>query len=81
MNPAIACIEDTLRLLLDEAKQATAAATTKRGTPEEGFDIGRSEALAEVLHTWSNQLQTFGLDAHLNGAWEELRAFLTSRGY
>jgi hypothetical protein len=81
MNPAIACIEDTLRLLLDEAKQATATAATKRGTPEEGFDIGRSEALAEVLHTWANQLQTFGLDAQLDGAWEELRAFLSSRGY
>lgn len=81
MNSAISCIEDTLRLLLDEAKQAKATAAAKRGTPEEGFDVGRSEALAEILHTWANQLQTFGLDTQLNGTWEELRAFLTSQGY
>jgi hypothetical protein len=81
MNPALACIDDTLRLLLDEAKQAEAAAAEKRGTAEEGFDVGRSEALTEVLHTWSNQLQTFGLDAQLNGTWEALRAFLNSHGY
>lgn len=79
MNPALSCIEDTLRLLLEEAKEAKAAA--KRGTAEEGFDIGKSEALTQVLHTWANQLQTFGLDAQLDGAWEELRAFLSSQGY
>jgi hypothetical protein len=77
MNPALSCIEDTLRLLLEEAKEAAA----KRGTPADGFDVGRSEALAQVLHTWANQLQTFGIDAHLNGAWEELRTFLASQGY
>jgi len=81
MNPAISCIEDTLRLLLEEAKQAHEAAAAKRGSPGEGFEVGRSEALAEVLHTWANQLQTFGLDAQLNGAWDDLRAFLTSQGY
>jgi hypothetical protein len=81
MNPAISCIEDTLRLLLQEAKQAKATAATKRGSPEEGFEVGRSEALAEALHTWANQLQTFGLDTQLNGAWEELRAFLSEQGY
>jgi hypothetical protein len=81
MNPALSCIEDTLRLLLDEAREATAAAAAKRGTPEEGFDIGRSEALAQVLHTWANQLQTFGLDTQLDGAWSELRAFLADQGY
>ena len=81
MNPAISCIEDTLRLLLEEAKQAKETAATKRGTPQEGFEVGRAEALAEALHTWANQLQTFGLDAQLDGAWEELRAYLTSQGY
>jgi hypothetical protein len=80
MNPAVSCIEDTLRLLLDEAKQAKETAAAKRGSPEEGFEVGRSEALAEALHTWANQLQTFGLDTQLNGAWEELRAFLADRG-
>ena len=80
MNPALSCIEDTLRLLLEEAKEAKEAAA-KRGTPADGFDVGRSEALAQVLHTLANQLQTFGIDAHLNGAWEELRTFLTCQGY
>ncbi len=81
MNPAISCIEDTLRMLLQEAKQAKETAVAKRGSPEEGFEVGRSEALAEALHTWANQLQTFGLDAQLDGTWEELRAFLSNRGY
>jgi hypothetical protein len=81
MNPALSCIEDSLRLLLEEARQAKATAAAKRGNPEEGFEVGRSEALVEVLHTWANQLQTFGLEAQLDGTWEELRAFLTSQGY
>jgi hypothetical protein len=81
MNPAISCIEDTLCLLLDEAKQAKDTAAANRGNPSEAFEVGRSEALAEALHTWANQLQTFGLDAQLNGTWEELRAFLASQGY
>jgi hypothetical protein len=81
MNPAISCIEDTLRLLLEEAKQAKETAVAKRGSAAEGFEVGRSEALAEALHTWANQLQTFGLDAQLNGTWVELRAFLASQGY
>ena len=81
MNPAISCIEDTLRLLLEEAKQAKEIAATKRGESGEGFEVGRAEALAEALHTWANQLQTFGLEAQLNGTWEQLQAFLASHGY
>jgi hypothetical protein len=81
MNPAISCIEDTLRLLLEEARQAKQTAAANRGKPDEAFEVGRSEALAESLHTWTNQLQTFGLEVELNGAWEELRAFLASQGY
>lgn len=81
MNPAISCIEDALRLLLEEAKQAKERDAAKRGSDAEPFEVGRSEALTETLHTWANQLQTFGLDAQLNGAWEELRAFLASQGY
>jgi hypothetical protein len=75
------CIEDTLRLLLEEAKESQQAAVAGRGSPGEGFVIGRAEALTEVLHTWSNQLQTFGLDPQLNGVWAELREFLASQGY
>lgn len=81
MNPAISCIEDTLRLLLEEAKQAKETAAGKRGSATEGFEVGRAEALTEALHTWANQLQTFCLDAQLNGMWDELRAFLASQGY
>jgi hypothetical protein len=81
MTPEISCIEDTLRLLLEEAKQAKAMAMAKRGSPEEGYEVARSETLAQVLDTWANQLQTFGLDAKMNGAWEELRTFLSSQGY
>jgi hypothetical protein len=81
MDAALAYIEDTLRLLLEEAKQAKQIADPKRGSPEEAFEIGRSEALAEALHTWANQVQTFGLEAQLNETWKEVRAFLASRGY
>jgi hypothetical protein len=81
MNPAISCIEDTLRLLLEEARQAKETAAAKRGSLEEAFEVGRSEALAQALHTWANQLQTFGLDAQLDGTWDELCAFLTDQGY
>jgi len=81
MNEALSCIEDTLRLLLDEAKESRQAAVAGRGSPGEGFVVGRAEALTEVLHTWANQLQTFGLDAQLNGVWTEMREFLASEGY
>lgn len=81
MNSALSCIEDTLRLLLDEAKQANQAAIEKRGTPEEAFKVGRSQALVETLHTWSNQLQTFNVDRELVTVGEELRHFLMSQGY
>ena len=80
MNPAILCIEDTLHLLQEDAKQAQETAA-QRGSPGEGFEVGRSQALAEALHTWANQRQSFGLDSQLNGTWEQLRAFLTSQGY
>ena len=81
MNAALSCIEDTLRSLLDEAKQAEASAASNRSAPEEGFEIGRSETLAQVLHTWSNQIQTFGLDAELNGVWDDLKSYLNRHGY
>ncbi len=81
MNPAISCIEDTLRLLLEEAQEAKETAAAKRGSATEGFEVGRCEALTEALHTWANQLRTFGLDTQLNGMWQELHAFLAAQGY
>lgn len=81
MNEALSCIEDTLRLLLDEAKEARQAAAESLGSLGEGFIVGRAEAFTEVLHTWSNQLQTFGLDPRLDGVWADLREFLASQGY
>lgn len=81
MNPAISCIADTLRLLLEETKRPKETAAAKRGSAAEGFEIVRSEALAEDLQIWANQLRTFGLDSQLNGMWEGLRVFLASQGY
>lgn len=81
MNPALLCLEDTLRLLLDEAKQAQQAVVARQGTAEEAFEIGRSQALVETLHTWSNQLQTFEMERELAGVMEELRHFLANQGY
>lgn len=81
MNEALSCIEDTLRLLLDEAKESRQVADAGGSSPVEGFILGRAEALTEVLHTWSNQLQTFGLESQLNGVWAEMREFLASQGY
>jgi hypothetical protein len=81
MSAALSCIEDTLRSLLDEAKQAEESAVASRSMPGNGFEVGRSEALAQVLHTWSNQLQTFGLEAELNGVWDELKSYLNRHGF
>ena len=47
MNPAISCIEDTLRLLLEEAKQAKEIATVKRGQPGEAFEIEVGPTMTE----------------------------------
>ena len=81
MNAALSCIEDTLRSLLDDAKQADESAAANRGAAGAAFEVGRSETLAQVLHTWSNQLQTFGLDSQLDGVWGELRTYLNRHGY
>jgi hypothetical protein len=81
MNEALACMEDTLHNLIGEAQEAHTAAVTARGTSEEAFRLGRAEALVQSLHSWSNQLQTFGLDVQMNGVWGELREFLVSQGY
>lgn len=81
MSEAASCIEDTLRALIGEAREARQAAASGRGSAGEGFAVGRAEALAEVLHTWSNQLETFGLCGQLNGVWSELREFLRPQGY
>jgi len=81
MNTALSCIEDTIRLLLDEAKEAKQEALEKQGTPDGAFVLGRSEALIQSLHTWSNQLQTFEIERDLGGVREELRSFLAREGY
>lgn len=81
MKEALSCIEDTLRLLLNEALEARRAAGASRDTPAEGFAVGRAEALTEILHTWSNQLETFGLDPQLHDLWSEMREYLASQGY
>jgi hypothetical protein len=67
--------------LLPAPEQCPKTRAAKRGSAEEGFEVGRSEALTDVLHTWAKQLQTFGLNTQLNGTSEELRAFLSSQGF
>lgn len=83
MNAAIACLEDTILRLVEEAKQASEMAIACSGASSEAvaFNISRSETLTQVLHTWSNQLQTFGLESQMNGVWADLRDFLRSQGY
>lgn len=81
MNAALSCIEDTIRLLLDEAKEAQQAAAEERGTSQAAYEVGRSQALLEALHTWSNQLRTFEIEDNLPGVGEELRTFLADQGY
>ena len=81
MSPAITCVADTLRLLLDEARQAGDTAASKRGQPDEAFEVGRSQALIETLHTWVNQVQTFGFGTDLGPVWDDLRTFLAGHGY
>jgi hypothetical protein len=81
MNAALSCIEDTLRSLLEEAKQAEEAAAANRSIPGGGFEVGRSETLAQVLHTWSNQIRTFELDGELDGVWDELKMYLSRHGF
>lgn len=81
MNAALSCINDTIRLLLDEAREARQLAREKRGTPEEAFVLGRSDALTQSLHTWSNQLETFEIEPDLDGIRGELKSFLAHEGY
>ena len=81
MNPARLCIEDTLRELIQEAYSARQTAVSSRGQPQEGFEIGRAEAFAEILHIWSNRLRTFGLQTQLDTIWPELMEYLKLEGY
>jgi len=66
---------------LEEARQAHSTAASKRGTPREAFEIGRAEALTEVLHSWSNRLRTFELERDLRSILPEIREFLAEHGY
>jgi hypothetical protein len=61
---------------LEEARQAQEEA----GSMKAPFNVGRAEALTESLHTWANQLKTFGLEPRLGAIWDELRAYLAERG-
>jgi len=80
VNEALDCIQDTLRNLIEEAKESVRTSLASRGTSQEAFAVGRAEALAEVLHTWMNQLRTFGLEAQLGRVLSDLNEFLGERG-
>jgi hypothetical protein len=81
MDLAVSCIQDAVRSLLDEARQAKELAVAKRGTPEQDFEVGMSRGLAEALQTLANRLHASGLDSQLNGSWDDLCAFLDAETY
>jgi hypothetical protein len=81
MNASTSCLIDTLRLLLEEARQSNQLAETHRGHIEEAYFRGHSDALVQSLHTWVNQIETFGLTEELDDLRSELLLYLKSHGY
>ncbi|MFN6107205.1 MAG: hypothetical protein ACK5EA_22500 [Planctomycetaceae bacterium] len=80
MNAYIACLSDTLSRLLDEAKESEVAAAALNGQSEQAYELGRVEAFTNSLHTWKNQLETFGIGSELGETWKSLNLFLQQRG-
>lgn len=80
MNAYIACLSDTLSRLLDEAKESEEAARMLNGQSGQAYELGRVEAIINSLHTWKNQLETFGIGSELGDTWEALNLFLQQHG-
>jgi hypothetical protein len=75
-------LSDTLQRLLEEAREEQDLAPPGSPSgPTEAYQVGHLAALLESLHTWANQIQTFGLEQELGQVWDELHLFLTSKGY
>jgi hypothetical protein len=80
MSPAALCISDTLRLVLDRAKEAQLANSDSSDVAR-AFETGRAQAFTESLHTWSNQIQTFGLQGEIGPVWDDIWLFLKEHGF
>lgn len=80
MNNYIACISDTLYLLLERAHESEIAAKELPGQDEQAYELAGGQALTHSLHTWKNQLETFGIGSELGEVWNRLNAFLQERG-
>lgn len=80
MNDYLACFSDTLSRLLEDARECEASALAASNPTEKAFECGRMEALTSSLHTWKNQLVTFGIGATIGDVWETLNLFLQDRG-
>ena len=72
-------MRDTLSRLLDEANESVATATELNGHAGQAYELGRVEAFTNSLHTWKNQLETFGIGPELGDTWKALNLFLQER--
>ena len=50
------------------------------GQSGQAYELGRVEAIINSLHTWKNQLETFGIGSELGDTWEALNLFLQQHG-
>ncbi len=80
MNDYIACLSDTLSRILEDARECEASAFAASNPTEKAFELGRIEALTNSLHTWKNQLVTFGIGETIGDVWATLNSFLQDRG-
>lgn len=80
MNDYVACLNDTLARLLDDVREIEGSASAMGNSTERAFELGRIEALTSSLHTWKNQLVTFGIGPKIGKVWDALNSFLEERG-
>ncbi len=80
MNIYVACMSDTISRLLEEVKESEANAMALNGQYEQAYELGLVEALTNSLHTWKNQLETFGIGVELGNTWKALNQFLQEHG-
>lgn len=73
------CLSDTIIRLIEETIESEAEAARSEGEPGHAYDLGKAEALAQTLHTWKNQLETFGLLEGLGRPGAKLVKFCLDR--
>lgn len=80
MNAYIACVSDTLARLIEEAKACELEIADSKSQAGRAYEQGRAEALAQSLHTWKNQIETFGFLGELGLVGQGLVNFCLERG-